>query len=264
MHITSTRNATLIAALVLCLAQPVNAQTDKPSPYAEVGIPASSRIWSSEDYIKTARILATGAVPLPRFSTKDGADLLARMTALENLAILHNHSVPIEPRFADYDKYLAGGNAIRKVYTDAAFKANPPKDELAALMAFLLHLATTGFELANEYLATVPRDDQYPKRLEGLERMKVLLTSLVANAQRMSENEKAVEPRGRSLLLKALSDTLPITKSAFSSDYKIELFLNLRADRDFYDDPGDKQLCAAMLAELGESVLLPETGTNSR
>lgn len=246
------RFATLLVALALAAGQPAFAQTDKPSRYVEAGIPAPSRIWAGQDYAKAANILASGAVPLPHYSTKDGADVLNRVTAIENLSFFKANNIPVELRLWGYNEFFRGANAIRAMYVVAASKGDPLKAETARLMAFFLYVATTGLELAEEFVAAAPRDELYPKRLEGLKTAKNSMASLFTIAQRASADDNAFEPEGRALLLKAMSDNLPIAVGTFTPDYKIELSLNLRADRELSKDPGERQLYDTMIKELGE------------
>lgn len=82
--------------------------------------------------------------------------------------------------------------------------------------------------------------------------MKGSLQSLYTIAERMSMNAKAAAPDVRWLLLKAMNDTLPRVVSAFEPDYKDELSMNLRADRELSKDPGGRVHYDAMIKDLVE------------
>lgn len=215
-------------------------------------MPAPSRLWMSEDYAKAAQVLLSGRVPLPRYSSKDGADVLARLNALENLSFFLSPTLPVQRRMEDYNQLFNSLRGIWKLYASAESQANPPETEYAAQVAFLLHVSATGIELIDEYLAAIPRDDLYASRLEGLKTVKKYLTLQFATLERSIATSNEFAPRERSMVLNAMSDTLPVLKRAFAPDYKLELSLNLRADRELSKDTADRELYDTMIKELGK------------
>ena len=243
------RFSTFIAALVLSFAQHANAQAEKPSPYVEAGIAAPSRIWTSDDYAKTAEILASKGVPLPRYSSKDGAELLDRITARENLLIYHDRSRPFAQRFADYGGFLGGLCSIDELYVTADFSTKAPKPEVASLLAYLLRAVATGQELSEEFAATGPKVANN-KAVDGAlaELKSGLMTVFDETLSGLLEDE--ITGADRMQVLKALSETLPTMKRAFTVDYKNVLRKKLEADRDRSEDAEDRRLHDAMIVEL--------------
>src|SRR5215510_3867406 len=107
----------LIAAFILFAAQPtVFAQATKSDKYLEAGIAAASREWHGSDYARAYQTLASGGVPLPKFSENEGARLLQRMTALENFSFHRNRSIPLQTRFEDFLMLMQGANSVLKLY----------------------------------------------------------------------------------------------------------------------------------------------------
>ena len=249
------RLTTLLAALALSLAQPAIAQTDKidtPSPYVKAGIPAPSRAWTGADYTKAVNVLASGASPLPRFSDSNGAAVLNRMTAVENFDFYRSPSVPLQTRLGDYINFMQGANTLLKLYVysprDSAGKTQP---EIAALLAYLLRIAAVGLDLADEFMPTVPRDEKYATRVEGVKKMQAGFTMTFAGAELTLTENNSLSAADRSLVLKAMADTLPTLQRAFQPDYKQELRQKLEADREKLSGAEDRRLLDAMIGQLG-------------
>lgn len=251
------RLTTLLAAVALAhsLAQPAIAQTDQtdpPSPYVKAGIPAPSRAWTGADYTRAANVLGSGAAPLPRFSDSNGAPVLNRMTAVDNFDFYRSPSVPLQTRLGDYITFMGGANTLLKLYLysprDSAGKAQP---ETAALLAYLLRTAAVGLDLAEAFMPTVPRDEKYATRVEGMKKMQAGFMTTFGGAEITLTEDNGFSVADRSLVLKAMADTLPTLKRAFQADYKEELRQRLEADRAKFNGTEDRRLLDAMISQLG-------------
>ena len=252
------RLITLLAALALCIAQPAIAQTgqgdqtDTPTPYVKAGIPTPSRAWSGADYIQAANVLGAGTSPLPRFSDGNGAAVLNRMTAVENFEFYRNPSVPLQTRLEDFITFMGGANMLLKLYLysprDSAGKTQP---EIAALLGYLLRIAAVDMDLADAFMPTVPRDEKYATRVEGVKKMQAGFTTAFGGAEITLTEDNGFSAADRSLVLKAMADTLPTLKRAFPPDYKEELRQRLEADRAKLNGAEDRRLLDAMISQLG-------------
>lgn len=246
------RLTTLLTALALGITQPAIGQTDTPSPYVKAGIPAPSRAWTGADYTQAVSVLGSGTSPLPRFSDSNGAAVLNRMTAVENFDFYRNPSVPLQTRLGDYINFMQGANTLLKLYVysprDSAGKTQP---ETAALLAYLLRIAAVGLDLADAFMPTVPRDEKYATRVEGVKKMQAGFTTTFGGAEITLTQDSGFSAADRSLVLKAMADTLPTLQRAFQADYKQELRQKLEADREKLSGTEDRRLLDAMIGQLG-------------
>ncbi|WP_426395967.1 hypothetical protein ACN9M1_16225 [Ralstonia sp. R-29] len=248
------RLTTLLAALALSVAQPAIAQTgktDTPSPYVKAGIPAPSRAWTGADYTQAVNVLESGASPLPRFSDSNGAAVLNRMTAVENLDFYRNPSVPLETRYGDYLALSIGINTLMTLYLDSPRdSAGKTQLETAAIVAYRLRVAVAGLDLVDELISTVPKDEKYATRVANMKTMQTAYSSTLGDAEVMLTAEHGFSAAGRSLVLKAMADTLPTLKRAFQPFYKEELRQRLEADRAKLNDAEDRRLLDDMIGQL--------------
>ena len=249
------RLAILLTALALSIAQPVIAQTDQtdnPSPYVKAGLPEPSRAWTGADYTQAVNVLESGASPLPRFSDSNGAAVLNRMTAVENLGFYRNASLPLETRYGDYLALSIGVNTLSTMYVDSPRdSAGKTQLETAALVAYRLRVAVAGLGLMDALISTVPKDEKYATRVASMKDMQTSYSSTLGDAEIMLTAEHGFSAAGRSLVLKAMADTLPTLKRAFQPFYKEELRQRLEADRAKLNDAEDRRLLDAMISQLG-------------
>jgi hypothetical protein len=240
---------TLVAALVLSLAEPAIAQDHTSSPYVQGGIPSTSHLWTSDDYAKAARILASKAVRLPRYSNADGAELLDRVTAPENLLVYRNRSLPAAKRFAEYVEFLGSLCSIDELYVKADFSTKSQKPEVASLLAYTVRAVATGLNLFDELAATAPNAANHKAVVDAVDEMRsAVMTVFDETLAGLLEGEVTGEDRLQ--VLNALAETLPTMKRAFSADYKKALRSKLEADRGRSEDAEDRRLHSAMISEL--------------
>jgi hypothetical protein len=219
--------------------------------FVEAGVPATDREWTGTDYKLALATLATTKLSLPHFREKDGRAVLERMTAQENFSFHRNKTLPIEARMLDHVNLVQAMSAISKLYYEAANKGQDVHKEIAAVLAFTLQAAVPGMELVDEFLPTVPRDEKYAVRLDGLKKVKSGLTGMFVGAEASLGETKFYSAQDLSLLLETMAATLPRLKTALSAEYRNELRQKLKAHKLRFEAKGDLQRIDEMLKELG-------------
>ena len=228
------------------------------SLYLEAGIPAPSREWTGGDYERTLQVLSVGKVALPRFSDRHGEAILTRLTSTENFSFHRNRTLPLQARLEDFSKLYQNASSLGKLYFAAATKDARLGKEVAHLVAFLLHTSEVGVELLDEFLPTIPRDDKYAVRMDGLKRYQSGLTIIFVGAEITLAERNNFSADDRSVVLEAMAQTLPRIKIAFLPDYRVELARKLEADKARFTRLEDIRLIDMMVRELGVGrVLLP-------
>jgi hypothetical protein len=220
------------------------------NPFLEAGIPAAARVWSGPDYERTAEILTAGKVPLPTFSDPQGATLLQRITSTDNLALQRDKSLPLSARLQDFLQVQAGASELAKLYL-AASDGGGYRKEVARITAFLLHSSAQGVNLISELLPTLPKDETYATRMEGLQEMKDGMTTAFVSTEGMLVEDNGFSAEDLSHLLDAMASTLPTLKQGFPPDVRIELRKKLEADKARFKKDDDAKRIDRMLGELG-------------
>jgi hypothetical protein len=171
----------LTTLLLLALASLVHA--DRINDWIEKGCPSPDREWISRDYLAFTELVTNGALPLPRFDSDPGRMVLRRVVNTENLAFYHNQKLPLQMRMTDLIPMMAAVQQLVLRYANEANPgAKPPEREMAECLVFLLAGSGTVIELVNDFLPTIPKDDQYEKRMEGLATMKRGMTTALSGA----------------------------------------------------------------------------------
>jgi hypothetical protein len=225
--------------------------------FLEAGIPTADREWRGTDYRLAAATFAATKLPLPRFSDKHGKAVLARLTSLENFSFHRNRTLPIDARLSDYINLLDGANAVLKRYLATAGKSQEFHKEIAALMSFMLQAAALGVELADEFVPTIPRDENYAVRMDGLKKMNSGLVTIYVGAENSLAEQRFYSAEDLSLLLKAMSETLPRVNRVFSADYRVELRKKLTSHKSSFKKKEDLRYIDEMLKELSRSQAPP-------
>jgi hypothetical protein len=125
-------------------------------------------------------------------------------------------------------------------------------EETVRVIAFALQTSALGVELVDEFLPTIPKDDKYAVRMEGLKKLNSGLTIQFVGAERSLSERHFYSPEDLSLLLDAMSSTLPLLKRGFPPGYPAELRERLKSDRLIFTGEKDRKNIDRMLAELGE------------
>jgi hypothetical protein len=199
--------------------------------FVEAGIPAPDREWVGIDYARAAQVLASGTIELPRVSDELGRTLLLRMTSLDNLSLAHDASIPLASRMDDLEKAMVGANSIMMLYVDAENKGEKVDNELARLMAFVLHGTAAHLELIAEFVSTIPNFQNDQVRMDALAKIREGFTNVFLGAEVSLSETNAYTADDLTLLLEAMDATLPTLKSAFSGAFREEMRIKLHADR---------------------------------
>lgn len=248
----------LFAALLLMSAWLcAHAQPDPSLKYVEAGIPAASRVWLGEAYLQAAQVFGSGKVELPRYSDPQGALVIGRIVSLENLSFQRNTALPAQTRLVDALQMLQGANSIMQIYIKAADKLKPEAAhgdnyvrEAAAVLAFLLRVATNTVDLVEEIKPTIAHDDKYAARMEALTKMSTGVTTMFSGAETALSETNIFSARDLSGVLEAMAATLPHLKSQFAPDYRVELRKKLESRRLVFTDPQDAANLESMIREL--------------
>lgn len=193
------------------------------NPFIAAGIPASDRAWIGKDYADAFEAIHKGKSALPMLEDPQGNRVFLRLINEENFGLHKNKTLPVTQRLGDFLQLQQGFNSILKAYLAEANKGKKLHAEMAAGTAFTLHIAALGVELANEFLATIPKDETYQIRVDGMRKANGgLIISFSAVETSLGET-KFYSPDDIALILQAMHTTLPTLLSAFTPDYKLEL-----------------------------------------
>jgi hypothetical protein len=255
IRMASAKCSFLVAITVLfCSAIAANAQEKKSNPFLDAGIPPTNREWRGSDYIQTLTILSTGKIAPPVFSEKAGAALLHRITSVENLSFYKNRAIPVQARLSDWSSLQKGANSLMYLYYETSIeKKQALNAEISNLLAFMLHVSAQGADLVEESLPTVPKDDKYTTRMEGLRTMNAGLTKLFFVAE-IALTYDGYSSTDRSAILDAMASTLPRIKKVFTDGARTELSNKLEADRKSFSRVEDNQKITKMLRDLAVSA----------
>lgn len=216
------------------------------------GIPATDREWFGFDYKLTADIFVSGKVSLPHFLDKDGACLLDRITSTNNFSFYLNKTIPLKSRMEDFSTLTESADTIFKLYFKDANKGENVHKELAHMLAFMLLTANVQMNLADEFIPTIPKDEKYDTRMDGLRKMNSGLMIIFVGAENTLSERKNYSTDDLSTMLEAMANTLPHLKTAFSSDYRIELQKKLEAHKAEFKGQGDLNRIDQMITELNK------------
>ena len=244
----------LFRTLLLCgLAAflPARSLVAQTNALVEAGFPATSREWAGDDYTQIAGLLADGKTPLPRLADAEGQAFIRRLTSTDNLSLYRNRSLPIGERLVGFSSLMGGVNAVAKQYLAAVGRGLDVHRELTAEFAFILRAAAVGVDLMKEFLPTVPHDDHYAARMQGVAQFKSGLTTMFAGAEVSLSEKDFYSSEDRSLLLAAMAETLPAINKIFAPDYRVELRRKLEGHRAAFPDDQDARHLQAMIDTLG-------------
>jgi hypothetical protein len=153
---------TLLAALAL---QPAYGQDRGASPY-----PPADRLWNSADYRALMDIVGSGQAPLPTLADPSGKAVFGRMVNVENTA-LWRAPKPAGAHMEEMAATLEAVNALLRAYMKEAQRGKPYEGELARLMVYIFTMTSMSIGVADEFIATIPKNDRYETRMAGLRQM---------------------------------------------------------------------------------------------
>lgn len=152
--------------------------------YLANGLPAIDRPWSSSDMMTTAvrleAICKEGFGKLPKYESDRSGAVFARMTSDENFAFALDRSFPLDVRLPHIMRLLESGNRINKLYLQGFSNGEIADRSVIELLGWMLRVTAVAMPLINEFTASLnPDDPSHPVRMEGLERSKRGLATMV-------------------------------------------------------------------------------------
>jgi hypothetical protein len=218
-------------------------------------LPATSREWQGSDYRLAAEIYTTRTYPLPRLSDREGARVLERLTARENLSFHRNKSLPVEVRLNDFAQLIVSANTIAKLYIEPESQSGSRTAETALFMAFLVRASGVGADLMSEYIPSIPKDENYNTRMSGLTQFGSGLASVTNGAVITIGTERFhYSPQDLSRLIEALAEAMPSLRSFMKEDFRRELAVRLRSIKSSYPRLSDQRNIDATVTSLDERI----------
>lgn len=126
------------------------------------------------DALKVLTALARGGPQkLPRYKSGRSGDVFSRLTSRSNLQRYRDRGRPLDERVEEAMGFMKAIKELFNLYT-AAFSSKAVGDsEVVEQVGSLLRTTALMFELVDEFLPTLRKDDPtYEVRMEGLAKMK--------------------------------------------------------------------------------------------
>lgn len=219
--------------------------------YIRLGLAAPDREWSGNDIVEAEKIFASlahkGYQQLPRYQSERSGEIFARLTSPQNLNLFRNRSLPLDARLPQSLSYLQASNQILKLYLSAFLKKEVRDSELVELIGAQFRATVVVFELVEEFLPTLKKDDpKYQVRMQGLEQMKRGLASVVAGGLQTITERKSYRGSELARLVGYMQETFPLIVSRLPLDARTETLIRLeklQADSAMKDlQPGLREL----------------------
>ena len=191
--------------------------------YVDRGFPATDRTWMGQDYVNVYQLINSDRSSLPDFSSKDGKAIIKRLTDTSNFEFCKDKSLPIGQRLQNFLQVSQASNSVMMLYATKLYSEQVYAGETADMLAFSLYLAEVGIDLMNEFIPTIPKDDQYEVRMQGVKQMFSGITTQVSGAEVTLTEKETFSAENRLIILEAIHATLPKLKVAFSNEFKKEL-----------------------------------------
>jgi hypothetical protein len=218
--------------------------------YAAAKLPALSREWHSADYQAVVAAISKGEVPLPKLSSEPSAKLFKKIASLDNLALANNTTLPLDYRLQEMVVLLPTVASLSKSYMAEANRGEKVNGEIAALLVFLLHGTAAQARIVEEFIPTIPHDEKYSVRMDGLALVRSGATNVFLGLVTSLSERSFYSDDDISLMLQAMADTLPSLKQLFAHDFRVELHNKLSAYLRLATRPKDLKNLDRMLAEL--------------
>ncbi len=210
-----------------------------PDEYIRLGLPAHDREWGGADMARAAKILESFGQQkyrqLPRYQSKRSGEVFARLTSPANLELFRNDGLPLESRLGDALSFYQAHNQILMLYLAAFEKGDARATELVELLGSTLRMTVVMIELVDQLIPTLNKDDpSYPVRMQGLDRMRGGLATVVSrNLDSLSERS-AYRVGELRRLIGYMQKTLPKIVPALPAASRAETLVRLK---NLVDDP---------------------------
>ena len=223
---------------------PVADESLSSDEYIRLGLPSPDREWSGEDMAAAEKVLASvaqgGYQRLPRSESVRSKDVFSRLTSDSNLDLFRNRSFPIEARFPELLKYMDAHRRVLLMYISGFTKSQVRDSEIVELMGAQLHLAALVFELTDEFLLTIDKNDPtYSTRMQGVERVKKGAANVVMGTLQMLTEQPTYRASELRKLVGHMQETYPVLISHLSSGSRTEALVKLEK---MQDDPQMSEL----------------------
>ena len=243
------RTILLFSLLALSLPFPL-VKGDEAKPSQEAGIPPVDRVWRGEDYQKMVAAVKSSAVALPTLQDKAGAALLKRITSAENLEFNGNKKLPIKERLPDFMGKLQSTSVLLRLYGTEAQKRPALHAEVTMFLVHGINLGALGPELMDEFLPTVPKDDKYQNRMEGVAKVKAGMAEMFTGVETSLSEVNFYRPGDFSLMLEAMAATVPRYAPVLSAEAKAAMVKRMSALKTRFKRESDLKCLDTILGAL--------------
>ena len=168
--------------MILFFAAIASLYADTVSYWVAKGCPSPDREWQAKDYTAFHNVLAKGILPLPKLDSEPGRSILRHLVDTQNLSFHRNRNLSIDIRMPDLLDVSQETKKIMLLYFRAAERGEKVEEELAELLVFQLAATAAVIEVVEEFVPTIPRDEMYETRMEGLARMKQGMATVLDGA----------------------------------------------------------------------------------
>lgn len=225
--------------------------------YVKKGVPAPDRPWVPTDYVAAATVLQdiakVDATNLPRAKSKASGKLFDRLVARENLVILETDTLPVGQRAMMGADFLQGLKQLLLVYQSASTPAGTFDSELVDISIFGIEELRICFNLADEFMKTLPADD--PKRSvreAGVRKMKIGLSYMILGTLMYFDPDQRQHFRTSELIRLAhhLKGSLPHLQKRLPDLTQQELPVRMKKLADQEVDPHLKKALQEVSASL--------------
>jgi len=223
---------------------------ESENPYSSAGIPAAERPWILEDYKRALKILSQNKIPLPRLDDKYGKAILMRLTSSDLFKVFQNRNTPVNLRLNACMDFGDTYNSIYKLYGTTLTNDHSYHSEFAALLAFFLKFAAVEAEVVEDFLPTLPKDDRYEVRVQGLNQMFRGAEGMFSAAEASLADTVFYSDSDFSLIIKAMAEILPQVLKHSSENFNSDMKSKLEVDKTRFKDSSDQKTLNQMLDVL--------------
>jgi hypothetical protein len=224
--------------------------------YVGLGVPASDRLWSADDYQQAAKalqkLLNEDSTKLPRLSSPRSGGLFARLVSPENMTLAESMGSGPGPRLNYLGAQLNPGVIeILKIYMTATNQGTSFDAELAEILLFVGIVADKTWDSMDAFEAELsPDDPQYEVRMEGLETARGGL-ALIVGGFLTTLTEKTVYRQEILVdLAKRLRPLFPRMVARLSTESRLEIPIRLDSLVEAETEPELKAALRALRASL--------------
>jgi hypothetical protein len=234
------------------------APEDKSLPikdYRELGLPAQDAKWGGTEMEQASKVLSAlgkkDLGQLPRYQSKQSGEVFARITSADNLAYFRKQDVPVATRMPQAITFYTSQNQILVVYLNGYLKKKTGTGELIELMGAMSRSSLMLFEVSEEFLPTIPKDDPNLKaRLAGLDKMRMGLAQFIQGTLQTITEKSTYSLAEQRRLIGYAKETFPGLWSRMTAGGQLDMSKKLE---EMTKDDGLKDI-QAELKELQEAI----------